>query len=116
MKPFIREYTNDEKVIEDVKKLKDRGIDSDNVYVLTHDDDRTDRLASNASANTIGFSEQDFKNAIGNLFSKKGDELRTKLQEMGFSEEEADRYEEEMDQGRVLLLVTETEDVKSILA
>ncbi|WP_085507786.1 general stress protein [Thalassobacillus devorans] len=116
MKPFIREYQNDEKVVEDVKKLKDKGIDSDNVYILTHDDDRTDRLASNANANKIGFSEQDLKNYVTNLFSKKGDELRTKLSEMGFSDSEADSYEEEMDEGKVLLIVTETDNVENIIA
>ncbi|MBM7553022.1 general stress protein [Thalassobacillus pellis] len=116
MKPFIKEYTNDEKLIDDVKKLKDEGVDGDNVYLLSHDDDRTDRLAGNAHANTIGFSEQDFKSAVGNMFNKKGDELRTKLQEMGFSEGEADEYEEDMDEGKVLLIVTETQNVEQLLA
>ncbi|MFD1017917.1 general stress protein [Thalassobacillus hwangdonensis] len=107
MKPFLREYTNDEKLMEDVKKIKEEGIDKNHVYVLSHDDDRTERIAKNAGANTIGFSEQDFKSAVGNLFSKKGDELRTKLQEIGFSEHEAETYEEDMDEGKVLLIVTD---------
>nr|WP_219914570.1 general stress protein [Thalassobacillus sp. CUG 92003] len=114
--PFIREYTNDEKLIDDVGKLKDKGISRDNVYVLTHDDDRTKRIATNADANTIGFSEQDFKNAVGNMFSKKGDELRSKLQEVGFSEQEAEDYEDDMDEGKVLLIVTNSSEVENILS
>ncbi|MFA1818762.1 general stress protein [Virgibacillus oceani] len=114
MKPFIKEYTNDEQLVNDVSTLKDRGIDKDNVYVLSHDDDRTDRIAGNAEANTIGMKEMDFGNAVGNLFSSKGDELRTKLEEMGFSDAEADKYEEEMDEGKVLLIVT-NEDVDFLL-
>jgi len=114
LKPFIKEYTNDEQLVTDVGILKDKGVDKDNVYVLSHDDDRTDRLAGNAEANTIGMREMDFGNAVGNLFSSKGDELRTKLEEMGFSDAEADMYEEELDEGKVLLIVT-NEDIDFLL-
>ncbi|WP_027964145.1 general stress protein [Halalkalibacillus halophilus] len=115
MMPFIREYSNDEQLVSDVKKLKDNGVSSENVYVLSHDDDRTKRIANNAEANTIGFSEQDFKSAVGNMFAKKGDELRSKLEEIGFSEAEAENYEEDMDEGKVLLIVTGDDDVTSYL-
>lgn len=114
MKPFIKEYTNDEQLVTDVSILKDRGLDKNNVYVISHDNDRTDRIAGNADANTIGMKEMDFGNAVGNLFSSKGDELRTKLNEIGLSEEEANKYEEEMDEGKVLLIVTD-EDVNYLL-
>ncbi len=114
MKPFIKEYTNDEQLVTDVSILKDRGVDKNNVYVISHDNDRTDRIAGNADANTIGMKEMDFGNAVGNLFSSKGDELRTKLNEIGLSEEEASKYEEEMDEGKVLLIVTD-EDVNYLL-
>ncbi|WP_164217941.1 general stress protein [Virgibacillus sp. YIM 98842] len=114
MKPFIKEYTNDEQLVTDVSILKDRGVDKNNVYVISHDNDRTDRIAGNADANTIGMKEMDFGNAVGNLFSSKGDELRTKLNEIGLSEEEANKYEEEMDEGKVLLIVTD-EDVNYLL-
>ncbi len=69
--PFVKEYTNDEKLVQDVQKLKDHGIDNSEVYILSHDDDRTERIASNAKANTIGFSEQDMKNFLNNMFNKK---------------------------------------------
>lgn len=57
----------------------------------------------------------DLGDAVGNLFNKKGDELRTKLQEIGFSEAEAENYEEDMDEGKVLLIVTNNENVASYL-
>lgn len=115
MKPMVREYTNDEKLMQDVKALKDKGIDNKEIYILSHDDDRTERIAKNVNANTIGFSEQDIKNVISNLFSKQGDELRTKLQEMGFSEQEAEDYEEDLDEGKVLLLVTDPEKAGDLI-
>ncbi|SEQ78213.1 general stress protein [Piscibacillus halophilus] len=113
--PFVREYTNDEQLVKDVQKLKENGIDQTDVYVLSHDDDRTERIASNARANTIGFSEQDVKNFLSNMFNQKGDELRTKLQEMGFSEEEANKYEEDLDEGKVLLIVNSNQAVSTII-
>ncbi|WP_042223984.1 general stress protein [Oceanobacillus manasiensis] len=115
MKPFIKEYTNDEVLKTDVSILKDKGINREDVYVLSHDDDRTKRLAGSADANTIGVKEMDFGNAVGNLFNSKGDELRTKLQEIGFSQAEAENYEEDLDEGKVLLIVTNNENAASYL-
>ncbi|EQB36612.1 MULTISPECIES: general stress protein [Virgibacillus] len=115
MKPFIKEYTNDEKLKADIQVLKDKGIHKDDVYILSHDDDRTNRLAGSADANTIGIKEMDIGHAVGNFFSKKGDELRTKLTEIGFSQAEAENYEEDMDEGKVLLMVTNNENVDSYL-
>ncbi|MCP3031682.1 general stress protein [Halobacillus sp. A1] len=113
--PYIKEFTNDEKLMEDIKKLQNNGISSKEIYVLSHDDDRTNRIADNANANTIGLSEQDVKTFVGNIFNKQGDELRAKLQEIGFSEEDAHEYEEDMDEGKVLLIVTSNENVEHIL-
>ena len=43
--------------------------------------------------------------AIGNMFHKKGDELRAKFQEMGLSSQEAGDLEEKLDHGKILLLI-----------
>lgn len=111
MKPVVREYTNDEDLKSDVLDLKNKGVDKNDIYVLSHDDERTNRVASKADANTIGISELGLGSAVGNIFSKKGDELRTKLEEVGFNAAEAERYEEKLDEGKVLLIVTDHERV-----
>src|SRR5699024_8183040 len=74
---------------------------------VTHDDDRTKRIADNSGANTIGMSEQGVADAVKTAFKKKGDELRNKLQNIGFDENQAKQYEAELDKGDVLLIVTE---------
>ncbi|MCY8231390.1 general stress protein [Priestia endophytica] len=107
MKPVVREYTNDELLKEDVKKLQVQGI-----YVLSHDDERTNRVANNADANTIGIKEMGLGTAASNLFNKKGDELRHKLSEVGLSKTEAEMYEEKLDQGKVLVIITNNETVR----
>ena len=111
MKPTVKEYTNDEMLKQDVTELKNQGIDKQDIYILSHDDERTNRVAGNADANTIGLSEMGLGSAVGNIFSKKGDELRTKLEEIGFSKEEAERYEEKLDEGKILLMVTNRDRV-----
>ncbi|WP_345241239.1 general stress protein [Pontibacillus salipaludis] len=115
MKPFVQEYHNDEKLQNDVQKLADNGIKKEHIYLMTHDEDRTERLANNTDANTVGAQEMNFAEVIGNIFSEKGEELRNKLQDLGFSESEADSYEEDLDEGKILLMVTESEDIKKII-
>lgn len=76
------------------------------LYVLAHDKHLTKRIADDTNTNTIGVKEQGLGTSIINFFSKKGDELRNQMEEMGLSKEEANLYEEKLDQGRILLLVT----------
>ncbi|MED4130464.1 MULTISPECIES: general stress protein [Shouchella] len=106
MKPVYREFYNDEEVVNVVKALKQKNIMEDDIYVITHDDDRTDRVADNADANTITASETGLGTSIKNTFRSKGDELRSKFEEIGFSEPEAEQLEEELDQGKIIVAVT----------
>ena len=115
MKPFIREYINEEQLKTDVNKLQAKGVQKDDIYLLSHDDERTDRIADNADTNTIGMKEMDFGSAVGNIFSSQGDQLRTKLEEIGFSELEAANYEKDLDEGKVLLIVTNHDNVNTYL-
>lgn len=115
MKPFIKEYVNEKLLENDINKLQANGITKDDIYILTHDDERTGRLADNANTNTIGMKEMDFSSAVGNMFNSQGDELRTKLEEMGFSTLEAEGFEEGLDDGKVLLIVTNHDYVESVL-
>ena len=64
------------------------------------------KIADDTNINTIGVKEQGLGTSIIN-FSPKRDELRNQMEEMGLSKEEANLYEEKLDQGRILLLVTD---------
>ena len=59
------------------------------------------RIADDTNTNTIGVKEQGLGTSIIN-FSPKGDELRNQMEEMGLSKEEANLYEEKLDQGKIL--------------
>ncbi|HDR7324847.1 MULTISPECIES: general stress protein [Bacillus cereus group] len=104
--PVVHEYQNEQEVVMKVKELELQGIRQDDIYVLAHDKHLTKRIADDTDTNTIGVKEQGLGTSIINFFSKKGDELRNQMGEMGLSKEEANLYEEKLDQGRILLLVT----------
>ncbi|GCF76726.1 general stress protein [Bacillus cereus] len=105
-KPVVQEYENEQEVVMKIKELELQGIRQDDIYVLTHEKHLTKKIADDTNTNTIGVKEQGLGTSIINFFSKKGDELRNQMEEMGLSKEEANLYEEKLDQGRILLLVT----------
>ena len=106
MKPVIQEFKDDTELMNVVKSLSEKGVSKDNLYVMSHDDDRTNRVADSVDANKVGMSEVGFDTYVSNIFSKKGDQLRSQLEELGFTELEANNYEEKLDQGTILLVNT----------
>ena len=118
MAPFIKAYHDDDKIQESIEILKSNKVDAKNIYVITHDDDRTKRIADNSGANTIGMSEQGIADAVKTTFKRKGDELRDKFESIGFDENQATQYESQLDKGVVYLIVTEAYgvDLESLLA
>ncbi|MGD6776120.1 general stress protein [Sutcliffiella horikoshii] len=108
MKPTYKEFQNDEQVVGAVQELKTRGVHEDDIYVITHDDDRTNRVADNADANTVSAGEVGLDTYVKNIFRSKGDELRAQFQELGFTAPEAEQLEEKLDHGKVILVVKDT--------
>ena len=115
-KPFIKGYTNDEELQTDIEKLKTQSVGENDIYVISHDDERTKRISKNVGINTIGANEMGIGDAVKGALDKKGDQLRKQLENIGFSEAEAENYESEMDKGTVFLIVTRTDNVDNILA
>ncbi|MEB9784304.1 general stress protein [Bacillus cereus] len=101
----------EKEVMNAANDLVKKGIDQKDIYVLTHEKDRTDRIADNADVNTIGIKEEGLGTSIINVFQKTGDQLRNKMQELGLNEEEANFYEEKLDEGKILLFVKDLERV-----
>lgn len=106
MKPVVKEFKDDVELKEEVKSLAAKGVSKDNLYVMSHDEDRTDRVADSVDASKVGLDEQELSTAVKNVFRKKGDELRAKFKELGFTQQEADNLEEKLDHGTILLVNT----------
>lgn len=104
MKAYAKLVNNGLEAIDVVKDLHRQGYTEKEIYVLAHGKDRTDRLADATDANTVGMSEEGMFDAIANLFRNRGDELRHKIESMGFDKNEASMYEAELDRGKVLVM------------
>lgn len=105
MKPTYKEFQNDEQVVGAVQELKAQGVHENDIFVITHDEDRTKRVADNADANTVGVGDVGLDTYVKNVFRSKGDELRAQFEELGFTSGEAEQLEEKLDHGKVILVV-----------
>lgn len=87
-----------------VAEFQREGYADENIFILTHDKDRTSRIADNTDTATIGVSEEGFGTAIANIFRSTGDELRAKMRSLGISREDAEKLEAQMDRDKVLVI------------
>ncbi len=104
MKSYAKLANNGVEAVDIIQGLHSQGYADDNIYVLTHDRNRTNHLADVADANTIGISEEGLLNSAANLFRSRGDELRNQIESMGFDKSDALWYESELDRGKVLVI------------
>jgi len=91
-------------VQEQIRLFQNEGYRDEQIFVLTHDSDRTSRIADKTDASTIGIAEEGLGTAIANIFRSTGDELRAKMRSLGISQSDAERLEAQMDQDKVLVL------------
>jgi hypothetical protein len=87
-----------------IAELEYQGYAKENIFVLTHDKKRTERISEHTDGNEIGIFEEGILTAVGNLFRSAGDELRAKLRSVGIAKEHAEQLEAEMDNGKIVVL------------
>ncbi|OAJ72832.1 general stress protein [Brevibacillus sp. SKDU10] len=104
MVPHVHVVENGVQVREVIQQFDRLGYAPDQIYVLAHDEKRTHTLAETTETQEIGVREEGVLGSIGNLFRSRGDELRSKMESLGLSKLEAERYERELDEGRVLVV------------
>jgi hypothetical protein len=105
---YAKVLENGVQAIEEVNRLQNNGYTKEDIYVISHDQDREDRIADAGDTNEVGLHEEGLFGTIANLFRSRGDELRSKITSLGFSEAEADFYEQELDLGKVLVIAKKT--------
>ncbi|SEU25414.1 general stress protein [Paenibacillus sp. NFR01] len=103
-KSFAKVLDNGVQAIEEVNRLRSSGYTKDEIYVISHDQDREERITEAANSNEVGLHEEGLFGAIANLFRSRGDALRSKITSLGFSQAEAGFYEKELDRGKVLVI------------
>lgn len=82
------------------------GFTKDEIYLLAHDENRSEHLTDALDISAIGVGEQGVFESIANVFRSRGDELRAKLESLGLSAAAAERCEEQMDHGKVVVVAS----------
>ncbi|PLR96576.1 general stress protein [Bacillus sp. T33-2] len=87
-----------------ISTLQTEGFGKEDIYLFAHDKDRSEHLTGATDTGEVGFKEQGILNSVGNIFKSRGDELRSKFESLGLSQQEAEQYEVELDKGRLVLV------------
>ncbi|WHY00515.1 general stress protein [Neobacillus sp. DY30] len=84
------------------------GFTKDEIYLFAHDENRTEHLTDALDISAVGVGEQGVFESFANVFRSRGDELRSKLESLGLSKAAAERCEEQMDHGKVVVVATKS--------
>ncbi|WP_028593269.1 general stress protein [Paenibacillus assamensis] len=88
----------------EVEKLEMQGYTRDQIYIFAHSKKRGEHISDALHTEEVGMSEQGFIDSMKNMFNSRGDELRNKMEAVGLSAYEADRAEEQLDRGRLVII------------
>ncbi|GKV69493.1 general stress protein 17M [Sporosarcina sp. NCCP-2716] len=89
---------------EKVDELTAKGYSTDDIYIFAHDKRRGENINDALDTEEAGMKEQGFLNSMKNMFSSRGDELRSKMHGAGLSEEDAATAESELDKGKLVVI------------
>ena len=89
---------------EEVEKLEMQGYSRDEIYIFAHYKQREKDISDALETEEVGMKEQGFLDSMKNLVSSRGDELRSKMEAAGLTDEEADDDEKELDTGKLVVI------------
>ena len=102
MKSYVVE--NGVQATDTINNLEVQGFSKDDIYLFAHDTDRSEHLTENTDTKNVGMKEEGIFDKMANTFRSRGDELRSKMTSLGVPEAEANRLEEELDRGKVVIV------------
>ncbi|MDQ0271789.1 general stress protein [Cytobacillus purgationiresistens] len=100
----IEVVENGVQAISTINSLENQGFAKNDIYLFAHDKDRSENLTDATDTNDVGVKEQGIFDSIGNVFKSRGDELRTKMASLGLTDLEAEKYEEVLDLGKLVIV------------
>lgn len=88
----------------EIEKLEAQGYSNEHIHVFAHFKERADDINEALDTSDVGMKEQGFLESMKNLFTSRGDELRSKMEATGLSKEEAATAEAELDKGKLVIV------------
>lgn len=93
---------------EGIELFMNQGYTTEEIYLLAHDENRTEDLTEALGTSEVGLEEQGVFGAIANVFRSRGNELRAKMESLGLTDAEAEHYEKELDHGKVIIVASKS--------
>src|SRR4051794_13623055 len=100
----VRLVENGLQAKQEIQQFLNQGFTKDEVYLLAHGKERSEDLTEALDTNEVGVSEQGVLDSVANVFRSRGDELRSKMESLGLTESEAQKFEKELDRGKVMVV------------
>ncbi|MDW0117084.1 general stress protein [Sporosarcina thermotolerans] len=88
----------------EIEVLTSQGYTHDDIYIFAHDKKRSDDITEALDTEKVGMKEQGFLDSMKNMFTSRGDELRSKMEAAGLTAEDAADAERELDHGKLVLI------------
>lgn len=88
----------------EIEKIVMQGFSHDDIYIFAHDKKRGEDISNALDTEEVGIKEQGFLDSMKNMFTSRGDELRSKMEAAGLSAAEAASAEEELDKGKLVII------------
>src|SRR5699024_6726929 len=99
MKPVVKAYKNDSELEVDVAALQDKGIGNQDIYVLSLDKSRTDKIVEDTSILGIDIKKEN---------ESETEALKKKLKEIGVDEGVYESFKNVMVEGLVYFIVSDS--------
>lgn len=93
-------------VQEKITQLAAEGYSKEQIYVFAHDKDYSKELTDDTHTQSMDLEERGIVDTVANIFKSRGNELRSHFENLGLTSAEADQYEEELDRGKVVIVVS----------
>lgn len=87
-----------------IEKLEAQGHKRENIYIFAHYDEREENITDALDTAEVRMKDQGFFKSMKNFVVSRGDELRSQMEAVGLSKEEADAAERELDQGKLIII------------
>ncbi|WP_042463432.1 general stress protein [Neobacillus dielmonensis] len=105
---YVKVVENGVAARKEIEQFIIQGYTKEEIYLLAHDEKRSEDLSDSLEINNIGVAEQGVLDSLANVFRSRGEELRSKLQSLGIPSGEAELYEEQLDRGKVVVVAAKS--------
>jgi hypothetical protein len=105
---FTRVYEEEDRLLEDVRRLKTYGYKPEDIYIVAREDSKQDWLNKMGMTNNPDWQEVGLLDSLKNAFRSESDVVRNELEHLGVSNEDINELGTAFNKGKVVLIVRDT--------